>query len=106
MNSTSKVSKSKEVDNRQNTTSFNPKLTEPTQPTILQVECNKEAITAHLSDSRVITIPTGWYKVLREANAKQLKNVRIMPAKKGIYWPDLEEFLSIKAFTQGLNAGC
>ena len=72
----------------------------------MQVECNKEAVTAHLSDSRVITIPTGWYKVLREANAKQLKNVRIMPAKKGIYWPDLEEFLSIKAFTQGLNAGC
>ena len=106
MNSTSRVSKSKEVDIKQNTTSFNLKTMEKTQPTILQVECNKEAVTAHLSDSRIVTIPTGWYKVLREANAKQLKNVRIMPAKKGIYWPDLEEFLSIKAFTQGLNAGC
>ena len=67
-----------------------PKIIEKSQPTISQVECTKETITARLSDSRLITIPTGWYKVLREANAKQLKNVRIMPAKKGIYWPDLE----------------
>ncbi|CAI2197767.1 14583_t:CDS:2, partial [Funneliformis geosporum] len=43
------------------------------QPTILQVECDKETITAYLSDSRVISIPT-------------------------------EEFLSVKAFTHGLNA--
>ncbi|KLL03057.1 MAG: hypothetical protein MRERV_55c009 [Mycoplasmataceae bacterium RV_VA103A] len=76
------------------------------QSTILQVECNKETITAHLSDGRVIAIPTGWYKVLREAKLEQLKNIRIMPAKRGIYWPDLEEFLSIKAFTHGLQAGC
>lgn len=70
------------------------------------MECNQETITAYLSDSRVISIPTGWYKVLREAKLEQLKNVRILPAKRGIHWPDLEEFLSIKAFTYGLNAGC
>jgi hypothetical protein len=29
-----------------------------------------------------------------------------LPAKRGIYWPDLEEFLSIKAFTYGPNSGC
>jgi hypothetical protein len=83
-----------------------PKIIEVVQPTISKVECNQETITAYLSDTRVITIPTGWYKVLREAKLEQLKNVKIMPAKKGIHWPDLEEFLSIKAFTQGLNAGC
>jgi hypothetical protein len=32
--------------------------------------------------------------------------VCILPVKKGLHWPDLEEFLSIKAFTHGLNAGC
>jgi hypothetical protein len=35
------------------------KLVEIVQPTILKVECNKEKITAYLSDSRIITIPTG-----------------------------------------------
>ena len=58
---------------------------EKPEPTILQVECNKETITAYLSDGRIITIPTGWYKVLREATLKQLKNVKIMPAKRGIH---------------------
>ena len=82
------------------------KIVEVPQPTILKVECNKEKITAYLSDSRIITIPTGWYKVLREAKLEQLKKVQVMPAKLGIHWPDLEEFLSIKAFTQGLNSGC
>ena len=104
MNSINRTRKAKEI---------NPKLdipliktVEKSQPTILQVDCNKETITAYLSDSRVISIPTGWYKVLREAKVKQLRNVKIMPAKRGIYWPDLEEFLSIKAFTHGLNTGC
>lgn len=76
------------------------------QPAILKVECNKETITAYLSDSRIITITTGWYKVLREAKLEQLKNVHILPAKRGVHWPDLEEFLGIRAFTHGLNAGC
>lgn len=79
---------------------------EKNQPTILKVECDKHNITAQLSDSRTVTIPTGWYEVLREATLEQLQNVRIMPAKRGIHWPDLEEFLSIKAFTHGLNSGC
>lgn len=81
-------------------------IVENFQPSILEVRCDKETITVNLSDGRVISIPTGWYKILREAEEEQLKNVKIMPAKRGIYWPDLEEFLSIKVFTNGLNAGC
>jgi hypothetical protein len=83
MNSINRTTKVKE-------TNFKPdipliKTIEKPQPTILKIECNKETITAYLSDSRVISIPTGWYKVLREATVKQLKNVKIMPAKQGIY---------------------
>jgi hypothetical protein len=36
-----------------------PKIIEVVQPTISKVECNQETITAYLSDTRVITIPTG-----------------------------------------------
>ena len=104
MNSINRTRKVKEINFKSDIPLI--KTIEKPQPTILQVECNKETITAYLSDSRVISVPTGWYKVLREATVKQLKNVKILPAKKGIYWPDLEEFLSIKAFTHGLNAGC
>ena len=104
MNLINRESKIKGVNAKPNIPLIN--TIEKPQPTILKVECNKETITAYLSDSRVITIPTGWYKVLREAKLEQLKNVCILPAKRGIHWPDLEEFLSIKAFTHGLNAGC
>ena len=104
MNSINRAVRIKETNIKPNIPLIN--IIERLQPTILKVECSQESITAHLSDSRIITIPTGWYKVLREAKLEQLKNVKIMPAKKGIHWPDLEEFLSIKAFTHGLNAGC
>jgi hypothetical protein len=53
MNLTNKVitnSKTKE---------FPFKVVEIPQPTILKVECNQQTITAYLSDSRIITIPTG-----------------------------------------------
>ena len=35
------------------------KTIEKPEPTILKVECSKETITAYLSDSRIITVPTG-----------------------------------------------
>ena len=82
------------------------KVIEKPEPVILKAECSQENITAYLSDTRTITIPTGWYKELRTADPEQLKNIQILPAKRGIYWPDLEEFLSIKAFTHGPNSGC
>ena len=82
MHSISKV-RNKETD--QGNPLVRVKTVEKPQPTILQVECDKENITACLSDGRIITIPTGWYKVLREAKVRQLRNVKIMPAKRGIY---------------------
>ena len=82
------------------------KVIEKPEPVILKVECNKENITTYLSDARTITIPVAWYKELRDASPEKLKNIQILPAKRGIYWPDLEEFLSIKAFTHGPNSGC
>lgn len=104
MNSTNRETRIKETNIKSSIPLIN--TIEKPEPTILKVECQQENITAYLSDSRIITIPTGWYKVLREAKLEQLQNFRILPAKRGIYWPDLEEFLSIKAFTHGLNAGC
>ena len=100
MNSITEIRKSKDVS------TYKIVEVEKLQPTILKVNCDKDNITVQLSDSRSITIPTGWYEVLREATVEQLKNVVIMPAKRGVHWPDLEEFLSIKAFTHGLDSSC
>jgi hypothetical protein len=57
MNSTNRTARIKENNVKPSIPLIN--VIEKPQPTILKVECNKETITAHLSDSRIITIPTG-----------------------------------------------
>ncbi|MEG7978707.1 MAG: hypothetical protein NY202_02085 [Mollicutes bacterium UO1] len=57
MNSTTRTAKIKETDIKPSIPLI--KTIEKPEPTILKVECDKETITAYLSDSRIITIPTG-----------------------------------------------
>lgn len=54
MNSINRNAKIKEINLVQT-----PHIIEKPQPTILRVECNREIITTYLSDSRIISIPTG-----------------------------------------------
>jgi len=46
-------------------------------PDIKSLECQEHQIIATLSDGRIISIPTIWFKRLREA---QLKNFEITPS--------------------------
>jgi len=57
MNSINKEARIKETNIKPSIPLIN--VIEKPQPTILKVECSQETITAHLSDSRIITIPTG-----------------------------------------------
>jgi len=76
------------------------------QPRVLNLECQKEEITAYLEDGRKLTIPTIWFPRLRKATLKQLKNYCILPDAYHINWPELDEDLSLRVFTDGLNSGC
>lgn len=46
---------------------------------ILSLEINEDEITANLSDSRSITIPTAWFRRLTNSSLKQLNNYEISP---------------------------
>ena len=72
-------------------------------PLITGLQCQEYQITATLSDGRIISIPTAWFKRLRKANLKQLENFEILPDGYGITWPDLDEDISVKAFVEGIN---
>ena len=74
--------------------------------TILNLEVREGEMTANLSDSRSITIPTAWFKRLREATSEQLKQYEISPAGCAIHWEELDEDISVKSFTNGLKGGC
>jgi hypothetical protein len=70
------------------------------------LEFQEGEMTAHLSDSRSVIIPTAWFPRLRQATKEQLQNYEISPAGCGIHWEELDEDISIKAFTNGLKGGC
>jgi len=71
-------------------------------PEIMAVECQNQQLTATLSDGRIVSIPTVWFKRLREATSEQLKKLEILPDGYGITWPELDEDISVKAFVNGL----
>ena len=76
------------------------------QPRLVSLECHKEEITAILEDGRKLTIPTNWFPRLRKATLKQLKNYHILPDAYHLHWPELDEDISLRVFTDGLNSGC
>lgn len=79
-----------------------------TQPHLIinGLEFGEADMTAHLSDSRSITIPTAWFPRLRKATAEQLKHYEISPAGCAIHWEELDEDISVKSFINGLKGGC
>jgi hypothetical protein len=76
------------------------------RPRALNLEVSREQITAILDDGRKLTIPTTWFTRLRKATLKQLKNYRILPDAYHIHWPELDEDISLRVFTDGLEIGC
>ena len=76
------------------------------QPRVLNLECSKQEITAFLEDGRKLSIPTTWFSRLRNATLKELKNYEILPDAYHIHWPELDEDISLRVFTDGLESGC
>jgi hypothetical protein len=74
--------------------------------TILSLECSSQIIKANLSDGRAVTLPTAWFKRLRQATPEQLNNYEISPVGCAIHWEELDEDISIKSFLNGLRGGC
>ena len=46
-------------------------------PSVISLQCEKHKITATLSDGRITSIPTAWFKRLRQASLEQLQNFEI-----------------------------
>ena len=53
---------------------------------------------AHLTNDLILVIPTQLFPNLNHANKATLSNFRLIAGGTGIYWPDLDEDLSLKGF--------
>jgi hypothetical protein len=54
-----------------------------------------------LQDGREIATPLEWYPSLMQATPKQQSNVEL--SLSGIYWPDLDEDLSVAGMLRGIR---
>lgn len=52
----------------------------------------------HLSNDLVFIVPTQLFPRLKNANRKTLDNFKLIAESTGIYWPDLDEDLSLEGF--------
>ncbi len=63
-----------------------------------------EAITFHLVDGRVISVPLAWSWRLSDATPDQRRNFEILGDGQGVHWPDVDEDLSVAGMFHGIPA--
>jgi len=74
------------------------------EPRIKHIEVTDEAITAHLVDGRVISVPLAWSWRLAEATEEQRRHFEIIGDGQGVHWPDIDEDISAKGMLYGVPA--
>lgn len=61
----------------------------------------EEKLWVTLADGRIVVTPLDWYPFLLEATPEQRTNVQLK--WNAVWWPDLEEGLSIDGMLKGVN---
>ena len=63
---------------------------------ITAVDFHEDMLCVQLTDGREVSVPLEWYPKLRQANAAQRENWRLIGKGVGIHWPDIDEDLSVE----------
>lgn len=74
------------------------------EPKIREIAVSADAITAHLSDGRSISVPLSWSWRLSEATPAQREHFEILGRGEGVRWPDLDEDISVDGMLSGVPA--
>ena len=74
-------------------------------PGAISLDVTEEALTAKLTDGRVISTPLAWYPRLVHATQEERDNWELFGEGRFIHWPDLDEDLSIEGFLAGRKSG-
>lgn len=61
------------------------------------VKFSNNMLEVELSDGRVISTPIAWYKELQNATLKELNEYKFICDDTGIFWENLDCYLSIEA---------
>ena len=73
---------------------------EDSRPTA--AHCDAKTITVTLADGRSVTTPLWWYPRLLNASPAARACIELMPM--GIYWPEIDEDISVASMLRGAKA--
>ncbi len=66
-------------------------------PTAVEAEVSDDALRIVLSDGRELSAPLAWFPRLRDVMPEHRRNWRLIGRGRGLYWPDLDEDVSVRA---------
>ncbi len=72
-----------------------------TDERVKDVQVTSEALTVSLFDGRAISVPLFWFPRLSKATAEQRSDWEPCGGGYGIYWPAIDEHLSVEGLLRG-----
>ena len=72
-------------------------------PLAYNVNCTEDILSVELLDGRTITAPISWFPTLLEASQAQRDKWEILGDGEGIYWPEIDEDLSVSGLLRGIH---
>ena len=72
-----------------------------TDERVKDVRVTSDALTVSLFDGRVISAPLFWFPRLFKATVEQQNNWEACGAGYGVYWPAIDEHLSVDGLLRG-----
>lgn len=73
-----------------------------TNPIIaINIRCTDEELVVALADGRILSVPIIWFPRLAKASASERSNYELLGAGEGIYWPELDEDISVSGLLAG-----
>ena len=73
-------------------------------PAAADVKVTSEALTVHLHDGRIVSVPLAWYPRLVEGSSVERRHWELIGPGIGIHWPLLDEDISVEALLRGLGS--
>ncbi len=75
----------------------------PTSALAKSVSFDEEMMHVALTDGRLISVPTLWFPLLRDATIEQRNKYEIGGGGTSLHWPELDEDLSVAGLMAGAD---
>lgn len=69
------------------------------------VYVTEDSLIVDLEDGRTISVPLAWYPRLVHGTTEERNNWQLLIRGESIYWPDLDEDISVENLLAGMPSG-